>query len=211
MQFRNRLHLGLSRLEDVLHVAGCLALAAVALLINADVVLRMLFDEPVEIQFELTEIYLMPALAALSLSRVYRDGGHLSLDVVPEAVWRIGGGAVRIAVLLLSAGFVAALAVKSGQFAARAFARDEIEFGVIDWPLGWAYASVPLGAGVLALRLALDALSPPRRAGETLPDPVPIEEDPAPGADARPGGGAKTGFGAPPDMRTPGRSVNEGA
>lgn len=160
MDVRNRLDRGLSRIEDALHVAGCLALAAIALLINADVLMRLVFDTPVQIQFELTEIYLMPALAALSLSRVWRQGGHLALDIVPESLWSVAGGAVRIAALLLSALFAGALAFMSGGFAARAFARGEIEFGVIDWPLGWAYASVPLGCGVLALRLVFDALAP---------------------------------------------------
>ncbi|BBU55134.1 hypothetical protein KU6B_13990 [Mameliella alba] len=75
----------LSKIEDVLHLAGCLSLVAVAGLINADILLRLFANRPVQIQFELTELYLMPALATLSLSRVFRDGGHLALEFTPNA------------------------------------------------------------------------------------------------------------------------------
>jgi TRAP-type C4-dicarboxylate transport system permease small subunit len=71
-----------------------------------------------------------------------------------------GGSGVVIAKLrlLLPAAFFAAVTCMSGGFAYRAFARGEIEYGVIDWPLGWAYAAIPLGCGVLVIRLFYDAL-----------------------------------------------------
>jgi hypothetical protein len=55
----------LRKTEDTLHLAGCLGLVAVAALINADILLRLIANRPVQIQFELTELYLMPALATL--------------------------------------------------------------------------------------------------------------------------------------------------
>ncbi|WP_269584488.1 TRAP transporter small permease [Roseibium sp. Sym1] len=148
----------LARVEDILHYAGCLALLTVAVLLNADILSRLVFGIPVQIQFEMTELYLMPALACLSLSRVFRDGGHLALDIVPEggagSPWRF----VRIGRMLLAAAFFAVVTWMSGQFAFRAFARGEIEFGVIDWPLGWAYLTVPLGCCVLMVRLVYETI-----------------------------------------------------
>ncbi|MCA0873055.1 TRAP transporter small permease [Seohaeicola saemankumensis] len=149
----------LSKLEDTLHIAGCLCLIAVAALINADILLRLFFNEPVQIQFELTELYLMPALATLSLSRVFREGGHLALDFMPEHLPGMAGRIAVILRLLLPAAFFAAITYMSGKFALRAIAHGDIEYGVIDWPLGWAYAVVPLGCGVLVLRLIHDAFS----------------------------------------------------
>lgn len=151
----------LTKLEDILHIAGCLALVAVVAFINADILLRLLFNTPVQIQFELTELYLMPALATLSLSRVYRTGGHLSLDFIPDLPGRGGWLVDKLIRKLLPAGFFAALAYMSGGFALRAFLRADVEYGVIDWPLGWAYAVVPLGCGVLVLRLLHDLVCGP--------------------------------------------------
>lgn len=148
----------LNKLEDILHLAGCLCLVAVAGLINADILLRVLANYPVQIQFEMTELYLMPALATLSLSRVFRDGGHLALEFTPKDLPGLPGRAISLLRLLLPAAFFAAIAFMSGKFAFEAIAHGDVEYGVIDWPLGWAYAVVPLGCGVLVLRLLHDAL-----------------------------------------------------
>lgn len=147
----------LKKIEDTLHFAGCLGLVIVVVLINADILLRLFFNEPVQVQFEFTELYLMPALATLSLSRVFRDGGHLALDFMPEHLPGLFGRAIAKLRLLLPAAFFGAVTYMSGKFALHAFRHGDIEYGVIDWPLGWAYSVIPLGCGVLVLRLLHDA------------------------------------------------------
>lgn len=150
----------LSKVEDTLHLAGCLSLVTVAVLINGDILLRLIANRPVQIQFELTELYLMPALATLSLSRVFRDGGHLALEFTPERLPGAFGAVIAKLRLLLPAAFFAAVTIMSGKFAFGAIAHGDVEYGVIDWPLGWAYAVIPLGCGVLVLRLLHDAFYP---------------------------------------------------
>lgn len=126
----------LKRGEDILHMGGCLGLVGVAALINADILLRLIFNRPVQIQIELTELYLMSALATLSLSRLFRDGGHLALDFMPDT----GGGAFGRIVdklrLLLPAAFFAAVTLMSGKFALKAIVHGDVEYGALDWPLG---------------------------------------------------------------------------
>ena len=151
----------LSKVEDLLHLAGCLSLVAVAVLINGDILLRLFANRPVQIQFELTELYLMPALATLSLSRVFRDGGHLALEFTPERLPGAFGAVVSKLRLLLPAAFFAAVTIMSGKFAIGAILHGDVEYGVVDWPLDWAYAVVPIGCGVLVLRLLHDAARPP--------------------------------------------------
>jgi len=147
----------LTRVEDILHYAGCLSLLTVAVLLNADILMRLFLGIPIQIQFEMTELYLMPALACLSLSRVFRDGGHLALDVVPGGFSGSHWHLLRMFRLLLAAAFFAAVTYMSGQFAFEAFAEGEVEFGAVDWPLGWAYLTVPLGCGTLMVRLLYEA------------------------------------------------------
>ncbi|MDK3016831.1 TRAP transporter small permease [Pseudodonghicola flavimaris] len=148
----------LEKIEDTLHLLGCLGLIVVVVLINADILLRLSISLPVQFQFELTELYLMPALATLSLSRVFRVGGHLALDFMPDHLPGLLGVIVGKLRLLLPAAFFGAVTWMSGKFALHAFTHGDVEYGVIDWPLGWAYAIVPLGCGVLVLRLLFDAL-----------------------------------------------------
>lgn len=162
---------GLTLLEDVLSWAGGLALILVAVLLNGDILGRLLFGVPVQIQFEMTEIYLMPALAVLPMSRVFREGGHLSLEVIPEDAFGRATPVVRRLVLVAAAAFFAVVTWKAGAFAAHAFARNDVEWGVVDWPLGWAYAVIPLGCGVLVLRLIVEAFRPGDEDGRNEFDP----------------------------------------
>ncbi|WP_319483439.1 TRAP transporter small permease [uncultured Cohaesibacter sp.] len=154
----NRFGQILRKLEDVLHLGGCLGLVAVAALINADILMRFLFGKPIQIQFELTELFLMPALATLSLSRVYREGGHLAIDLVPKSFVGEMGRFIKVIQLLLPAAFFIIVTIMSGKFALEAILDGEVEYGVIDWSMGWAYALIPLGSGVLSLRLVHDFL-----------------------------------------------------
>lgn len=151
----------LMRVEDVLHWTACTCLVVMAGLIVWDAVSRTLFGVPLQVQFELTELYLMPATAVLSISRVFRDQGHLSLDVFdPE---RLGRAArpVHALVLILSGTFFAIVTWKAGMYAHTAWVRNNIYLGVYDWPLWLAYLSIPLGCGVLTVRLAHDLIRLP--------------------------------------------------
>lgn len=173
----NAIERTLSKIEDILHVAGCLALVLVAVLLNIDIALRLFAGHPLQIQFEMTELYLMPALATLSLSRVFREGGHLALDIVPESLMGPAAGIVRRLRLLLAAVFFVGVTWMSGKYALRAFMRGDIEFGVMDWPLGWAYAAVPLGCGLLVLRLVFELIKTQERGSASQPESIHQWED----------------------------------
>ena len=147
----------LSRIEDALHLLGCASLVLIAVLINGDIFGRLLFSTPLQFQFEMVEFYLMPAVATLSLARVFRDGGHLALEFVTPEMFGSLWPAVRIFMHVAAAAFFAAVTVMSGQLALHALSENQVYFGIIDWPLGWAYLSVPVGCAVLTARLLLDA------------------------------------------------------
>lgn len=149
----------LGLIEDVLHVVGCVCLAVMALLITADTLMRATSGAPISFQFELTEMFLMPALATLSLPYVYRQGGHICLDIVSEKLLGRLRRPVHVLVCLAAAAFFAALAWRSGIFAFDAFRRNDTYIGVIDWPMYIAYLSAPLGTGFLTLRLILDSMA----------------------------------------------------
>lgn len=146
----------LSRVEDVLHVLGCTALVVIAVLINADILLRVIAGRALEMQFELTEMYLMPSLATLSLAWVYRQGGHLALEIDLSRLVGPARDLIRRGVQGLAAAFFGTVCYVSGKYCLNAFLSDDVNFGVYDWPLGWSYLPVPLGTGVLALRLIHD-------------------------------------------------------
>lgn len=149
----------LGHVEDSLHILACGCLVLLTGLIAVDVISRTLFSTPLHVQFELTELYLMPATAVLSLSRVYREHAHLSLEVVKPEKFGRAWPYLHSLILAISAVFFVLLAWRSGVYAYKAFTNNAIYFGVHDWPLGVAYSSIPLGSGVLALRLINDFIS----------------------------------------------------
>ncbi|MGE0701257.1 MAG: TRAP transporter small permease [Hyphomicrobiaceae bacterium] len=149
----------LAMLEDALHAVGCTALLAVLVLITLDVVLRATLSRTVSFQFELTEMFLMPALATLSLARVQRIGGHLAIDFVDLSRLGVLGAVARRLNTALPAVFFAAVAWQSGKYAWNAWLRDDNNMGVVDWPMYVAYSSIPLGTGLLAVRLAVETFS----------------------------------------------------
>lgn len=144
--------------EDAAHVVGCASLFAILCLVTADVVLRTAINKTVPFQFELTEIYLMPALATLPLARVQRLGGHLAIDFVDLKFLGALGPLIRRLNTALPAALFACIAWMSGQYALAAWTRSETNMGVIDWPMYIAYAAVPIGTGLLTLRLALETI-----------------------------------------------------
>lgn len=140
-------------LENVLHFVACIALVLLVGIVTWDAASRLVFGRPLQFQFELTELYLMPAVSMLSLSWVYRNRAHLSLDLVDPAGLGRAGPPIQFAIIAISAGFFGLVAWKSGAYAAAIWARGDVYMGYRDWPVWLAYASGPLGCGVITFRL----------------------------------------------------------
>lgn len=148
----------LSYVEDGAHFVGCAALFAVLCLVTADVLLRSTLNKTVPFQFEVTEIYLMPALATLPLARVQRLGGHLAIDFLDLKFLGVFRPVVARLNTALPALLFGCVAWMSGRYALAAWTRNETNMGVIDWPMYIAYAAVPIGTGLLTLRLVLETI-----------------------------------------------------
>ncbi|MEX2630351.1 MAG: TRAP transporter small permease [Tistlia sp.] len=140
-------------------VAG-VVLVAMMLLVSADAILRHAFSAPLTFQLTLTESYLLVAMAMLALPWGYRKGGtiqvRLLLDACPRAFNNV---VIRIALLSASA-YLAALAWFGWRRFHEAFVEGHVTMGVIDWPVDWSWVWVPIGCGLLSLRVLLDAVAP---------------------------------------------------
>lgn len=140
-------------------VAGCVILAVMGL-VATDAVLRRGFDHPLTFQLPLSENYFLVALSMLSLAWGYRQGGsirvHLLIDCLPRkisiAILRIG--------LAISSIYIMTLAVLAWATFHEALINNEVQMGVIDWPVAWSWFWIPIGCGMLSLRLALDVFKP---------------------------------------------------
>ncbi len=129
---------------------------AMMLLISVDAVVRYLFNHPITGTFEITEEYLMVALVFLALSNTYTHGGHvrvtLFLRFIPSSIKL----PVNILFALLGLGFFALLTYGGWNIFIRAAHEREFSEGLLQYPLAPAYFLIPLGSGLLCIRLLQD-------------------------------------------------------
>lgn len=139
--------------------AGAVLLCAM-LLVAADALLRYVFEKPLTFQFNLTEKYLLVALICLALPWGFRTGGYIRImgvsGILPVAASRF---LIRVG-LLASAAYCAALAFLAGRETLDAYLKGKAVLGVIDWPVYLSWIWIPMGLGLLSLRLLLNTFGP---------------------------------------------------
>lgn len=155
--FLNRL---LSLLEIVAVLIAAALLLAAMVLVSADALLRYAFNAPLSFQYTLTENYLLVGLICLALPWGYRTGGYIRIEAISARLapgWRVR--LLRVGILA-SAIYMATLGCLGAKYFWAAWINNEYQLGVIDWPVSWSWAPIPIGCGLLALRLALQSIGP---------------------------------------------------
>ncbi|MES1925828.1 TRAP transporter small permease [Salinisphaera sp. T31B1] len=134
------------------------ALVAMMVLVSVDVVARYLFNAPLTFQFELTTNYLMVMVATLALPWCERRGSFIRLSVIGRWLGVRGHNLLHAFNAIAAALVLAAIAWFSGVRTLDKYLGGDAMFGVIDWPVWLSTIWVPVGCGMLSLRLVVDAL-----------------------------------------------------
>lgn len=149
----------LERGGDILAGASLLLMMVV---ISADAIGR-LFGSPVQGAYEFTSYYLMVIAGFAALSRSYTTGGQVRLELFEPWLERMPGRAsYRGAVALSLVAFAILFWFTAEEAAERIIARDTT-FGVIQLPLYLSYVWLPIGVGLLCLRLTVELIVPTER------------------------------------------------
>lgn len=129
-------------------------------LTTLDATLRYTIGHPIPYQFYFSGHYLMVAMVTLCLPWAFREGGYIRVTILTGAlpsaprnlIYRIG--------LLLGALYIFMLAWTSGEYTVASFAKNSVIIEELNWPVAWQWVAVPVGCGVLFLRLSLLVLGP---------------------------------------------------
>lgn len=149
----------IDRLERGMDVLAGISLLLMMLVISADALGRF-FGSPVQGAYEFTAYYLMVIVAFGALPRSFRTGGQVKLDLLEPWLSRIPGrAAYRLVILLSLAAFLLLFWFSAGD-AWRRISHRDTTFGVIQWPIYLSYVWLPIGVGILSLRLALEFVRP---------------------------------------------------
>ena len=138
-------------------VAG-VALVAMLLHVNLDVIGRTVFSLPIPMTTEMVSHYYMVAVVFLPLAAVALAGGHITVELIGE---RLTGTARRALALFAAGAAVVYFAAMTWHTGRAAIAKYQIGEYVIAqstltiWPTRFL---VPLGCGVLVLALLVTAI-----------------------------------------------------
>jgi TRAP-type C4-dicarboxylate transport system permease small subunit len=148
----------LALIERAATTIAAIVMFAIMIIVSADVFMRYVFNSPLGWTYDLISLYLMAAVFFLVLSNAYLQGAHVSVDILQQ---RLPDRPYRITELITTAAsFVVFLLITWVGWlrTVDAFEQADVLAGAIPWPTWPAYALVPFGAGLLALRLAIDFL-----------------------------------------------------
>lgn len=140
-------------------IAGMMMVLAMAMT-TADAAMRYTFNHPLNFNFFVTENYLLVGLVCLPMAWGFRTGGYIRISflifLLPKAVANL---LLRFG-LIASAVFSAELAWLGGRNWFEVYSNHKVEIEVINFPWHLSWIWVPIGTGLLTLRLILIAIGP---------------------------------------------------
>lgn len=143
----------LGLVETGLTLASAAVLFLLMLYVTAEVAMRYLFGHPLPGHLETTQLLIAPA-ALLALSWVQARRGHVGMDLVHELLPARARAAADCLTHAITLATFAVLAWFSLEATALAWEiNDTTPTAYI--PTWWSKAAVPLGFGLLCIRLAL--------------------------------------------------------
>jgi TRAP-type C4-dicarboxylate transport system permease small subunit len=152
-----RIAKALARIEAVLTGLGAASLFVIMILVAADVLLRYAVGRPLPFTYDLVGVYLMTGVFFFVLSHAQAAHVHVAVDIL---VGKFSAPMRRLAevVTCVTGGSVFALITYTGyERALDSYQSNDVLAGVIPWPLWPSIALVPIGSGVLVMRLLLTA------------------------------------------------------
>lgn len=160
----------IKRIEYVLLAGSVLIILFVMSFVGAEVVMRYVFNAPIPGHLEGSEL-LVPAIVFLALSYTQATHGHVGMDLVLDVLSPVARRNAMIGTLLLSIFVCAVLAYFSFKNAYQLWLYDDVTMTppyFRTWP---AAATIPIGYGLIALRMYLQILNiyDPERFPENAP------------------------------------------
>lgn len=142
------------RIERIALWGGCACLMALMLIVTADVAFRYALNRPFAWSHDVITLYITPGLFFLTLSDSHRVGAQVSVDVLhralPAPLRRLADAVCDLLALCM----FGLLAYGGTLRALDSWSSGDVVTGAIPWPIWPSTLLVPVGAGMLAIRLA---------------------------------------------------------
>lgn len=145
----------LGALERALTVVAVAFMFVIMMLVVTDVFMRYALNSPFSFTYDLIGLYLLAGVFFFTVSDALREHVHVGVDILLSRFSPAGRRLSEIVTALVGL-FVFVLICKVGlERAIENYEQQDVLAGAISWPTWVSAALVPLGCGVLVLRLAL--------------------------------------------------------
>jgi TRAP-type C4-dicarboxylate transport system permease small subunit len=144
-------------LDGALASIGCLMLFLLMFVVVFDVLLRYLLNSPLAWSFEVVSSYLLPGLFFLAVSDTLKAHAHVSVDIVHTHISPRMRYALHALTSLVAAPVFGFIAVVAARRTLEEFLSGATYTSGLELPSWTTSMLLPLGFGLLAIRLGLDA------------------------------------------------------
>lgn len=145
-------------LDTALLSVGCLMLFTLMMVVVADVTLRYLFNAPLIWAHEIISSYLMPGLFFMVASHTLKSGAHVCVDILHNYLGRRTRYVLETLSCTLAAPIFGLATWVSAQNTWKDFQADAVSSSGMELPTWTISLMLPVGFGMLTLRLALHAV-----------------------------------------------------
>jgi TRAP-type C4-dicarboxylate transport system permease small subunit len=148
-----KIQAALNYLEKIFLAGGCISILAIMLVTTFDLLSRKFWDYSIPSLYEFTEDYLMVGLVFLTISYVYKAGGHVRVTILEKYLPASFKGPREKVLKLLAFFLFLFITVKGWDVTVRAFQFQEVSNSVLAYPLAPAFLLVPLGSALVCIRI----------------------------------------------------------
>jgi len=120
-----------------------------------DIFLRYIMEEPLPAIFQLTE-FMMVGVVYLGISYVQSMKEHIKIEMATSWLPQWGQDCLDIFGYMVGLLLFAIMMWQSGRLAWEAWVTQDYTMGIIHFPLWPAKSIIPIGCGLLCIRLLLD-------------------------------------------------------
>lgn len=147
----------IDRIDNALMALGAAMLFALMLVVVADVALRYLFNAPLQWSYQVISSYLMPGLFFMAVSHTLKSHAHVAVDILHNYVSRRTRYVFELICSTVATPVFALCTVVSARNTWKDFADAAVSTSGLALPTWTVSMMLPIGFGMLTLRLALNA------------------------------------------------------
>jgi TRAP-type C4-dicarboxylate transport system permease small subunit len=143
----------IKKIEKLFEIITAMLMLLIMLIVVADVSMRYFFNSPLIWAYDMIGLYLMAGVFFLSISNTYAEHKHIGIDILVAKFSPNGRRLVEILTSVASIPLFFLIAKVGAERAYTNWIEGDAMAGLIAWPTWIASMLVPLGVGLLVLRL----------------------------------------------------------